>query len=549
MSDEIWEAEILEAEVYEEWIEEPLESIERREKRQLDIALASTGAIVVAFTIFAAMWGSVGGHMMANSDTSPGSPFDITWGDSVFMPRDPGCIDPNNGQDLPEYGIGYEPSLAIDGHGNMFITAHKDLRWSSPDGGLANPLSGEPHIWPDGSCMDGYMTSWDYLASWFWITNDNGTTWGPGAGFEPVEGTFIEGGFTGGGSGSACHGDEGDIAVDAMDRIYYLDTYLEDNWIHIFSDGGQTLESNLCDRQYSMAADDRPWIQAQNNGIVHYLGNSGVSVPACNDDPARYWYYRSDDGAQTWSQCYSMPGGWSTIAPERSGEYVYIAQENADSSTGHVQVRISSDTGLNWGEPIEVGPRNGNPPEGYPLVETNGVGTVAVVWADCPEGPTGPWDIRLAMSYDRGETWESWEITPPEWEGITMYPFVSINEDNVTLVSFYGIPFNNTAEGQYVAGQEWYLYSGAVREPHENDTFEFEIAAMNADGSPEVLHTVTQYEEDNGDVHALHDFFESVFSPDGSWVGIAYQQNIGLHPFEDNEEQRYIKFVRGDLDV
>ena len=36
-------------------------------------------------------------------------------------------------------------------------------------------------------------------------------------------------------------------------------------------------------------------------------------------------------------------------------------------------------------------------------------------------------------------------------------------------------------------------------------------------------------------------------SPDGSWMGIAYQENIGLHPFEENEEQRYIKFVRGDM--
>lgn len=27
-------------------------------------------------------------------------------------------------------------------------------------------------------------------------------------------------------------------------------------------------------------------------------------------------------------------------------------------------------------------------------------------------------------------------------------------------------------------------------------------------------------------------------------IGIAYQQNIGLHTFEENEEQRYIKFVR-----
>ncbi|MBT3477379.1 MAG: hypothetical protein HN458_05540, partial [Euryarchaeota archaeon] len=46
---------------------------------------------------------------------------------------------------------------------------------------------------------------------------------------------------------------------------------------------------------------------------------------------------------------------------------------------------------------------------------------------------------------------------------------------------------------------------------------------------------------------ALHDFFETVISPDGSWVGIAYQENVGLHPFEENEEQRYIKFVRGDM--
>jgi hypothetical protein len=36
-------------------------------------------------------------------------------------------------------------------------------------------------------------------------------------------------------------------------------------------------------------------------------------------------------------------------------------------------------------------------------------------------------------------------------------------------------------------------------------------------------------------------------SPDGTWMGIAYQENIGLHPFEENEEQRYIKFIRGDM--
>ncbi len=550
MADDFYEAELISDEVLEAWTLDDDELVERRQRRQLDLALASTGAVVVAFCVLAAMLGTVSTHYASlQSNTAPGSTINIDWGPSQYMPRDPDCIDSQNGQDLPEYGIGYEPSLAIDGLGHMYITAHKDLRWSSPDGGLANPLGGDPHVWPDGACLSDYMTSWDYFASWFWISNDNGTTWTRAANFEETPGTIVEGQVTNGARGSACLGDEGDIAVDAVNRIYYLDTYLTDNWIHTFSDGGNTYETGFCDAQLTMAADDRPWIQAQNNGIVHYLGNSGVSVQDCENGAARYWYYRSDDGANSWSQCYSMPGGWSTIAPERSGQHVFVAQENADTATGYVQVRISNDTGLTWNEPINVGPREGNPPEGYPLVETNGAGTVAVVWADCPNGKVGAWEVRLAISYDRGSTWETWNITPTDWEGITMYPFVSISEDNVTAVSFYGIPYDNTAEGGYVAGQEWYLYTAAVREPHLGDEFDFQIASTNPDGSPEVLHTVTQYEEDNEDVHALHDFFETVISPDGSWIGIAYQQNIGEHPFEDNEEQRYIKFIRGEFDI
>ena len=45
----------------------------------------------------------------------------------------------------------------------------------------------------------------------------------------------------------------------------------------------------------------------------------------------------------------------------------------------------------------------------------------------------------------------------------------------------------------------------------------------------------------------IRDSFETVMSPEGDWMGIAYQENVGEHPFEENEEQRYIKFVRGDI--
>jgi hypothetical protein len=242
-----------------------------------------------------------------------------------------------------------------------------------------------------------------------------------------------------------------------------------------------------------------------------------------------------------------VPGGWSTIASQRHGSYVYIAQEDADTNSGEVVVRISDDygrgTGLTdgtWQAPIEVGPREGNCPEGYPVVNTNEKGTVAVVWADCPNGSIGAWELRIALSYDYGVNWSTWNVS--HINGIQMYPFVSISDENIVTLAFYGLDFEDgDLDGDYVEGEEWYLYAGALNEPQEGDQWEFTIA------DPEPLHIVTAYEEANSDVHALHDFFETVISEDGSWIGIAYQQNIGEHPFEENEEQRYIKFVRGEL--
>jgi hypothetical protein len=432
--------------------------------------------------------------------------------------------------------------------GNMQVTAHKDLAWGG-EGAPVWPIAGaESGLWY--ACSDGDSTSWDYWASWFWISTNNGSNWTHGDGFGPTPGNMLTANYLAG--GSECLGDEGDIAVDANDVIYYLDTTLEDNWWHRSTEGGANYQMGSCQRMNTMAADDRPWVAAQGDGIIHYLGNSGASPPECSLDSGRYWYYHSEDGGDFFSQCYSMPGGWSTISSQKHGPYVFVAQEDADTNSGTVHIRISDDYGRgtgpgpsdgSWAAPVDLGPRFGNCPEGYPVVNNNEAGTVAVVWGDCPNGGTGPWALRVAVSYDNGTNWSSWNATPFE-RGINMYPFVSISEDNIISIAFYGLDFaQNGSEDGYTTGKEWLLYAGALREPQENDTWNFEVA------DPIPLHTVTQYEEDNGDVHALHDFFETVISPDGDWIGIAYQQNIGQHPFEENEEQRYIKFVRGDLDV
>ncbi|MFQ3317390.1 MAG: hypothetical protein ACKVKS_03010 [Candidatus Poseidoniales archaeon] len=534
-------------------------------KRDLNMAAGATIAVAFIALLLAAIWGpSLSNDLNPNEapEALEGDQVYFTWNEPEYMPRHEECIDPDNGQDAgyEGYGIGYEPSLSIDSQGNLFVTAHKDLRWGGEEAPIPVFLGEDPGFWysctSDREAFDpnsgAVQTSWDYWASWFWISNDNGETWGHGDNFEPTPGGMLRslaGSATG--SGSECLGDEGDIAVDANDVVYYLDTTLEDNWWHIFEDGGNTYASpSICERMNTMAADDRPWVSAQGDGIIHYLGNSGASPPECSGDSGRYWYYRSETGHAPYTQCYAMPGGWSTISSQNNGPYVFVAQEDADSDSGVVQVRISDDYGDgtgpgpadgSWQTPVEVGPREGNCPEGYPVVNNNEGGMVVVTWADCPNGNTGAWELRIAVSYDNGSSWESWNATAFD-RGINMYPFVSITEDQVVSVAFYGLDFDqNNSDDGYVAGKDWYLYAGALHHPMEGDVWDF----RRIDPTP--LHTVTAYEESSGDTHALHDFFETVMSPDGSWMGIAYQENIGLHPFEENEEQRYIKFIRGDM--
>ncbi|MGY8670397.1 MAG: hypothetical protein ACKVJ7_05040, partial [Candidatus Poseidoniales archaeon] len=330
-----------------------VEGLPSKDRHFLNVLLAGTFAIAVAFLILASMFGVIVDNSLneLRSEVQSGDSLEFELGEPVYMPRHEECIDADNGQDpgYEGFGVGYEPSLSIDSKGNMQITAHKDLRWGGEGTPFGPILDGPTDTWY--ACEDGEMTSWDYWASWFWVSTDNGSTWDHGDSFEPTPGNLANsaiGSVTGG--GSECLGDEGDIAVDNNDVVYYLDTTLEDNWWHRFTKGGESYEmGSVCQRMNTMAADDRPWVAAQGDGIIHYLGNSGATPPECTGDTGRYWYYHSENGGNTFSQCYAMPGGWSTISSEKEGSYVYVAQEDADSSSGTVQIRISDDYGKGTG--------------------------------------------------------------------------------------------------------------------------------------------------------------------------------------------------------
>lgn len=386
-------------------------------------------------------------------------------------------------QDNPNGAIGYEPSIAVDSTGAMYYTAHKDLAWEA---------------------------SWDYLASWFFVSLDNGETW-----VEPVNWGLVD-------YGKLWAGDEGDIAVDARDWIYYVDTTLVDNNLHIWSDRSENFQR--VQMQGSFLLDDRPWITAQGEGILHYLGNNGVSVThPGTGETGRVWYYRSDDAGLTWTTGFPMPGGWATIDCERYGEHVYVTQVLGES----IIMRSSPDKGITWNDPVTVGPliENGVG-EGMPTVFQGQNGTVFVIWQDSPDGGEAPAILYFARSDDYGATFEYWDISP--FDAIYLYPTVNVGSNNEVGLAFYGsqnIPIDENSE--------WYLYASVEFDPPNGTQFNFTIA------DPQVLYT-------GDDLHALHDFFEICIAPDGS-LNIGYQVNIGEHPFEDGEEQRYLYFVRGEF--
>jgi len=373
---------------------------------------------------------------------------------------------------------GYEPSISSDSTGALYYTAHKNLDDTS---------------------------SWDYLASWFFISTDDGATW-----YSPTEP------WPRGAKWQTFLGDEGDIGVDALDNVYYVDTYLLDNHLHVWNNQGQWQYSERI--QKSAGLDDRPWVTAQGSQVVHYLGNNAVEVAG-----GRYWYYRSTDGGRIWStRGDPVPGnGWAHIDADRNGEHVYVISESAVGASADILVYVSDDQGAtwDWSRPVVIGHREG-PGRQYPIISVGADGTVWAEWNEAQGGTENGNRVYIARSTDHGRTWDTWNITP--FKGFMDYPTINGGPDGSVAVAFYA-----TKELPVSEKSEWYLYGGMELDAAQrNFTLNFSIA----DPTP-------CYVGDN--LHALHDFFEIVITPDMA-LNIGYQYYIG----PDNGHSD-LYFVRG----
>jgi hypothetical protein len=415
---------------------------------------------------------------------------------------------------------GYEPSLVVDSQGYMYYTAHKNL---------------------------DDKTTWDYLASWFFVGSPDGKTWAS-PNQPPIRGQKWK----------TEAGDEGDLAIDANDRVYYVDTYLIDNHLHVFDSPGTWQYSVRI--QKTTGLDDRPWIAAQGNGICHYLGNNAAEV-----NGGRYWYYRSTDGGRIWSRASVVPGnGWGHIDAETKGTHAYIISESDVGVPADILVYPSSDSGVTWdfNSPVLVGSRLGpGLADGFPIWISSGTnGVVWCMWTDADDALNDGSRIFLGWSFDYGQNWNTSEITP--WKGLFEYPTIDVGEDGTIAVAFYATESLPVAEDT-----DWFVY-GAMLRPESP----FHPANSNFTAQSEAMRQVRQYEANHTrdaanitglnsslffnftkgeegpvctgtNLHALHDFFECAVGPDG-YLDVAYQHYVG--PTNGASE---LYFVRGDLNA
>ena len=358
----------------------------------------------------------------------------------------------------PTGGFGYEPSFVADRFGNIFATAHKE-NWQlvlAPD--LNSPT---------------YTRS----MSWDWISVDQGQSFQDIQGLTPLSIEQHE------------FGDEGDMALDDSDHLFYVDTNVADDtfvrW-KINALGNVTLETTRPLIPAAQFVDDRPWITAHGNGHVFYFGNEGdkVTYPlgtqGAGCGPGRYTVYPSTDGGNTFNAlgCTLPDSGWCRPASDhRPGQHTVYAICGNDGGSddvfsptnpkGTLYAYISNDDSATWRRSVIGSYMALDSTFSWPSVMVGPDGTVWAIYVDahqleCTTDPilgtscdTDSNRLRLFQSTDGGATWKGKDITP--MPGRYRYAWLALSSDGSNLgVGVYYTPNSTTTP--------WKVY-GAIFKP------------------------------------------------------------------------------------
>lgn len=343
---------------------------------------------------------------------------------------------------------GYEPSIKVDRHENVVITAHKNHTLL---------LGADPH----GPAPVR-------TASLLWHSGDGGKTFGPIPGVTAAR------------ENSLWPAAEGDFALDGAGHLYFVDTYLGDNSITRWAlgpDGEATAELSR-PFQGTASLDDRPWLAAHGDGVVMYLGNAGARVGHDGPVSGRYTVYMSYDGGQTFNTLgVNLQGSnWCHGAadPRPNSKRLYVVcTGDADA----IYAYTSDDDGRTFtrkkiGQYREVR----DPTFTWPAVAVGRDGTVHALLNRAPPENSEDEGSRLIhySSRDGGGTWRGADITPRA--GFHYYSWLDVASDGTIGIAYYFRAEKNTP---------WQLYGGTMKPGERLATTPIAVVAGASSSAPQ----------------------------------------------------------------
>lgn len=369
---------------------------------------------------------------------------------------------------------GYEPGLALDKYGNIYVTAHKQNHCDA--------------VADDPSAPIGVRAQ-----SWLWTSKDGVTFKNmPGLANLPADPSSLD------------VGDEGDIALDdaGHPHFYFVDTKVADNsftrWT-ITGLGKQDMTQDIHRPALPTAetVDDRPWVVAHGSSTVLYAGNEGDKdtynagdttkgctgtgvvppQPGQKADGGRYTVFMSHDAGQTFDPvgCTLPDSGWCRPAADHTpgSQYLYMfctndagADDNVNNpgdpgfTVGTLWTYVSADNGTSW-KRYKVDNYNANLPSGS---NTSGditwsqtvVGKDGSVYAlfnnpisNASQVKTGS-QLFLYHSVDHGKTWARQNVTPSN-PGLIRYTWVDVASDGRVGVGY---------ESHATLNSRWHVFAG-----------------------------------------------------------------------------------------
>jgi hypothetical protein len=478
-------------------------------------ALAMLGALVVGpQTVNAAKPGGGGGGGGGKTTT-------VRFGTPVRLPTFESCG-------------GYEPGIAIDKYGNIFVTAHKQNHCLA----LAQ----------DPSAPDGVRAQ-----SWLWTSTD-GVNFSdmPGLANLPAALDQLD------------VGDEGDLALDDANHLYFVDTKVVDDHFARWTVSGlgtrrMTLDFARPVVPSLMPVDDRPWVTAHGSTTVLYAGNegdkdtynvgdtaagcTGPAVAPLPGQPAtggRYTLFMSHDGGNTFDPvgCTLPDSGWCRPAADHSpaSTYLYMVCTNdagADYevntpgdpgfTVGTLYSYVSADNGATW-KRYRVDSYNSDLPGGgetndigWPSVTVAKDGSIYALFGDPITGLDSSGtrikvgeSLKLYHSTDHGKTWAKQNVTPAN-PGLIRYSWVDVGPDGKTI----GVGYETHAD----INGNWHVYAGTSPKFGSAVTYALVDPVETAPA---------------GDFN-FGDFFEVGFDP-GGHLDVVYTRCTNLIPGDDTTD-------------